>query len=41
LSLFSRTHSIWHVHEIIESLRYSRASGYRYVKELVDAGFRQ
>jgi DNA-binding IclR family transcriptional regulator len=41
LSLFSRTHSIWHVHEIIESLRYSRASGYRYVKELVDAGFLQ
>jgi DNA-binding IclR family transcriptional regulator len=41
LGLFSRTRSIWHTDEIIASLRYSRASGYRYVKELVDAGFLQ
>jgi DNA-binding IclR family transcriptional regulator len=41
LGLFSRTRSIWQTDEIIESLGYSRASGYRYVKELVDAGFLQ
>lgn len=41
LGLFSRTHSIWHADDIITSLGYSRASGYRYVKELVDAGFLQ
>jgi DNA-binding IclR family transcriptional regulator len=41
LSLFSRTRSIWHTDEIIASLNVSRASGYRYVKELVDAGFLQ
>jgi DNA-binding IclR family transcriptional regulator len=41
LGLFSRTRSIWHTDEIIASLGYSRASGYRYVKELVDAGFLQ
>ena len=41
LGLFSRTHSSWHTDDIITSLRYSRASGYRYVKELVDAGFLQ
>jgi len=41
LGLFSQTRSIWHTDEIIESLGYSRASGYRYVKELVDAGFLQ
>jgi len=41
LSLFSRTRSIWHTDEIIASLEFSRASGYRYVKELVDAGFLQ
>jgi DNA-binding IclR family transcriptional regulator len=41
LGLFSRTRSIWHTDEIIETLGYSRASGYRYVKELVDAGLLQ
>jgi DNA-binding IclR family transcriptional regulator len=41
LGLFSRTRSIWHTDEIIAALKYSRASGYRYVKELVDAGFLQ
>jgi DNA-binding IclR family transcriptional regulator len=41
LGLFSRTRSKWHTDEIIESLGYSRASGYRYVKELVDSGFLQ
>jgi DNA-binding IclR family transcriptional regulator len=41
LGLFSRTRSIWHTDEIIGSLKFSRASGYRYVKELVDAGFLQ
>jgi DNA-binding IclR family transcriptional regulator len=41
LGLFSKTRSIWHTDDIIASLGYSRASGYRYVKELVDAGFLQ
>lgn len=41
LGLFSRTRSIWHADDIIASLGYSRASVYRYVKELVDAGFLQ
>jgi DNA-binding IclR family transcriptional regulator len=41
LGLFSRTRAIWHTDEIIDSLKVSRASGYRYVKELVDAGFLQ
>jgi DNA-binding IclR family transcriptional regulator len=41
LSLFSRTRSIWHTDDIIAALKCSRASSYRYVKELVDAGFLQ
>lgn len=41
LDLFTQQQPIWHPDEINETLRYSRATGYRYVKELVDAGFLQ
>ncbi|QIL79425.1 IclR family transcriptional regulator [Diaphorobacter sp. HDW4A] len=39
LNLFGEEHPIWHADEINEALGYTRATGYRYVKELVDAGF--
>lgn len=38
LSLFSRTHPIWQPEAICEALGFTRATGYRYVKELVDFG---
>lgn len=41
LDLFTAEHPNWHTDAIIESLGYSRATGYRYVKELVDSGFLQ
>lgn len=41
LGLFSRQRPIWHTDEINETLAYSRATGYRYVKDLVDAGLLQ
>lgn len=41
LDLFSQQHPIWHPDEINEALGYSRATGYRYVKDLVEAGFLQ
>lgn len=39
LNLFEEKHPIWHADEINETLGYTRATGYRYVKELVAAGF--
>lgn len=41
LDLFSQARPIWHPDEINEALAYSRATGYRYVKDLVEAGFLQ
>ncbi|MBN9427136.1 MAG: IclR family transcriptional regulator [Burkholderiales bacterium] len=41
LSLFTRDRPIWQPDEINEALSYARATGYRYVKELVEAGFLQ
>jgi DNA-binding IclR family transcriptional regulator len=38
LDLFTRDRPIWTPDEINEALGYSRPTGYRYVKELVDAG---
>jgi DNA-binding IclR family transcriptional regulator len=41
LDLFTRERPIWHTDEINEALGYARPTGYRYVKELVDAGMLQ
>ena len=41
LNLFNETNPIWHTDEINEQLRYARATGYRYVKDLVEAGLLQ
>lgn len=39
LNLFDEAHPVWHADEINEKLSYTRATGYRYVKDLVAAGF--
>ncbi|CAN5621629.1 IclR family transcriptional regulator [soil metagenome] len=41
LNLFSEERPVWHADQINEALEYSRATGYRYVKDLVEAGFLQ
>lgn len=41
LDLFTSERPIWQPDEINETLGYSRPTGYRYVKELVDAGMLQ
>lgn len=41
LNLFNEQHPVWHTDEINASLGYTRATGYRYVKDLVEAGFLQ
>lgn len=41
LDLFTQEHPIWHPDDINGVLGYSRATGYRYVKDLVEAGFLQ
>jgi DNA-binding IclR family transcriptional regulator len=41
LGLFTEQWPVWHTDEINEALGYSRATGYRYVKDLVEAGFLQ
>lgn len=41
LDLFTRDRPIWNTDEINTALGYSRATGYRYVKDLVEAGFLQ
>ena len=39
LALFSASDPVWSAERIIEQLAYSRPTGYRYVRELVSAGF--
>lgn len=39
LNLFTEDRPTWHTDEMNEELGYTRATGYRYVKELVEAGF--
>ncbi|MEO8523630.1 MAG: IclR family transcriptional regulator C-terminal domain-containing protein [Caldimonas sp.] len=41
VSLFSEDRPVWHTDDINVALDYKRATGYRYVKELVEAGFLQ
>ena len=41
LDLFSHEHPVWQPDEINAALGYSRPTGYRYVKDLVDAGLLQ
>lgn len=41
LDLFTRERPVWQPDEINEALGYTRATGYRYVKDLVEAGFLQ
>lgn len=41
LDLFSSERPVWAPDEVNEALGYTRATGYRYVKELVEAGFLQ
>ena len=41
LDLFAADHPQWSAEEVCESLDFSRPTGYRYVKELVDAGLLQ
>ena len=41
LDLFTQQRPAWHPDEINEALGYARATGYRYVRELVEAGFLQ
>ena len=39
LNLFEEAHPMWHADEINEAMGYARATGYRYVKDLVEFGF--
>ena len=39
LNLFDEDHPVWHTDDINAALGYARATGYRYVRDLVDAGF--
>lgn len=41
LDLFTQERPVWTTDEINQALGYTRPTGYRYVKELVDAGFLQ
>ncbi|WP_428036587.1 IclR family transcriptional regulator [Amphritea sp.] len=41
LDMFSREAPVWSPDDINERLGYTRATGYRYVKELVEAGYLQ
>jgi DNA-binding IclR family transcriptional regulator len=41
LDLFTQERPVWQPDEINEALGYTRATGYRYVKDLVEAGFLQ
>jgi DNA-binding IclR family transcriptional regulator len=41
LDLFTRERPVWQPDEINEALGYTRATGYRYVKDLVESGFLQ
>ncbi|MDO5697357.1 MAG: IclR family transcriptional regulator C-terminal domain-containing protein [Dermatophilus congolensis] len=39
LDLFGEDHPVWHPDDINEMLGYTRATGYRYVRDLVESGF--
>ena len=39
LNLFDEAHPVWHTDDINAALGYARATGYRYVRDLVEAGF--
>lgn len=39
LNVFDEAHPVWHADEINEVMGYARATGYRYVKDLVEFGF--
>lgn len=39
LNLFDEKHPVWHTDEINAAMGHTRATGYRYVKDLVEAGF--
>ena len=39
LNLFDEDHPVWHTDDINSALGYARATGYRYVRDLVEAGF--
>lgn len=39
LNLFDEASPVWHADEINEAMGYARATGYRYVKDLVEFGF--
>jgi DNA-binding IclR family transcriptional regulator len=39
LNLFDEAHPVWHADDINAATGYTRATGYRYVKDLVEAGF--
>jgi DNA-binding IclR family transcriptional regulator len=41
LDLFTSERPVWHADEISRALSYSRATGYRYVRDLIEAGFLQ
>lgn len=41
LNLFTEAQAVWHTDDINETLGYTRATGYRYIKELVEAGLLQ
>jgi len=41
LDLFTQEHPIWTTEDVNERLGYSRPTGYRYIKSLVDAGLLQ
>lgn len=41
LDLFTSKRPVWHADEISRALSYSRATGYRYVRDLIEAGFLQ
>lgn len=41
LDLFTAEHPVWAIDDIMQALAYARATGYRYIKDLVDAGLLQ
>lgn len=41
LDLFSQEQPVWNIDDIIAEMGYTRPTGYRYVRELVEAGFLQ
>ncbi len=41
LDLFTETQPTWHSDEIMAALSYARPTAYRYIKDLVSAGYLQ